>query len=297
MSAVFMAGARCPDHEHRHRPRTAARLCACDNGVVRPEPDDHVLWRQRHERGAVPVLHVMGGAPAHHMDGRRRRPPPGDRGRHRDGPGLLDAIRRCGLCRRRADVLVGLTTYRARRVRRRGSAVRCWTWCWSAGPGSAAFVGWAATSWLITGVAFAQFSSQYGNTAILEQSGLTATGLRRRATSSQPTCIMLLAPTLLLLALWAGIVGCGARLAGADCAGGDLRRSTDVSGCQLCHRVDVPVPALLHCRDPVCGLPGDARGARAPCAAPAKRRGKYAPTRPPASMRRHRAGRGRRTCR
>ena len=39
------------------------------------------------------------------------------------------------------------------------------------GPGFAAFVGWAVTSWLITGEAFAQFTSQYGNAAILEQSG------------------------------------------------------------------------------------------------------------------------------
>lgn len=40
-----------------------------------------------------------------------------------------------------------------------------------AGPGLIAFLVWAATSWLITGQAFAQFSSTYGNAAILEQSG------------------------------------------------------------------------------------------------------------------------------
>jgi len=40
------------------------------------------------------------------------------------------------------------------------------------GPGLASFVGWAVASWLITGLPFAQFSSQYGNTAFLAQSGL-----------------------------------------------------------------------------------------------------------------------------
>ena len=40
------------------------------------------------------------------------------------------------------------------------------------GPGLASLVGWAVASWLITGLPFAQFSSQYGNTAFLAQSGL-----------------------------------------------------------------------------------------------------------------------------
>lgn len=39
------------------------------------------------------------------------------------------------------------------------------------GPGIAAFAAWSFTSWLITGTAFQQFSSVYGNSAILEQSG------------------------------------------------------------------------------------------------------------------------------
>ena len=54
------------------------------------------------------------------------------------------------------------------------------------GPGFAAFVGWAAASWLITGQAFAQFTSQYGNAAISRAVGRTQTatsatgsGLRR----------------------------------------------------------------------------------------------------------------------
>ncbi|MGU3497846.1 phospholipid carrier-dependent glycosyltransferase [Mycobacterium sp. C31M] len=70
------------------------------------------------------------------------------------------------------------------------------------GPGAAAFLGWAAAGWLITGEAFAQFTSQYGNTAILEQSGQTAPNFAD-GVSFAATCVMLLAPTLLPLALWA----------------------------------------------------------------------------------------------
>jgi hypothetical protein len=73
------------------------------------------------------------------------------------------------------------------------------------GPGLASFVLWAAISWLITGLPFAQFSSQYGNTAILQQSGL-ATADFREGLVFAATCTMLLAPTLVLLALWAGVV-------------------------------------------------------------------------------------------
>jgi hypothetical protein len=70
------------------------------------------------------------------------------------------------------------------------------------GPGLAAFVGWAAISWLITGVAFGQFSSQYGNAAILEQTGHSAPGLGAGFTFAV-VCISLLAPTLVPLAIWA----------------------------------------------------------------------------------------------
>ncbi|WP_299566114.1 ABC transporter [uncultured Mycolicibacterium sp.] len=66
------------------------------------------------------------------------------------------------------------------------------------GPGVLAFFAWAAASWLITGEAFAQFTSQYGNAAILRQSGGTdvtfGAGL-----SFAMVCITLLAPTLLPL--------------------------------------------------------------------------------------------------
>ncbi|MDF3339310.1 ABC transporter [Mycolicibacterium septicum] len=70
------------------------------------------------------------------------------------------------------------------------------------GPGFLAFLGWAAAGWLITGEAFAQFTSQYGNTAILEQSGQTAPNLFAGLVFAA-VCIMLLAPTMLPLALWA----------------------------------------------------------------------------------------------
>ena len=70
------------------------------------------------------------------------------------------------------------------------------------GPGFAAFVGWAVASWLITGQAFAQFTSQYGNTAILVQSG-QQTGASSPACRSPPVCISLLGPTLVPIAAWA----------------------------------------------------------------------------------------------
>lgn len=65
-------------------------------------------------------------------------------------------------------------------------------------PGLAAFGAWSFTSWLITGEAFQQFSSVYGNSAILEQSGTrTATEIERITFSL--TEIMVLAPALPLL--------------------------------------------------------------------------------------------------
>ena len=74
-------------------------------------------------------------------------------------------------------------------------------------PGFFAFLGWAVTSWLITGQAFAQFSSQYGNSAILQQSSAeTPTefipGLEFALTST-----VMLAPTLIPLAILSGVAG------------------------------------------------------------------------------------------
>lgn len=73
------------------------------------------------------------------------------------------------------------------------------------GPGVVAFAGWAIASWLITGEGFAQFTSEYGNRAILEQSGFSSPGPLSGLAFSV-TCILLLAPTLIPLAAWAGFI-------------------------------------------------------------------------------------------
>ncbi|MGE0217233.1 ABC transporter [Mycolicibacterium sp.] len=103
-------------------------------------------------------------------------------------------------CIAAAGILVATTTYlRARTPPRIRRALL--DMIMVAGPGTATFLGWAAISWLITGEAFGQFTSQYGNTAILEQSG-------QQVTTFGPgllfaiACITLLAPTLVPLALW-----------------------------------------------------------------------------------------------
>ncbi len=102
-----------------------------------------------------------------------------------------------------AGLLVGVTTYlRARtapRIRRAALDVLL-----VAAPGFAAFIGWAVTSWLITGDAFAQFSSQYGNAAILAQSGGASASSFTDGLSFAAVCITLLAPTLIPIAGWAG---------------------------------------------------------------------------------------------
>lgn len=102
-----------------------------------------------------------------------------------------------------AGLLVGATTYlRARpapRVRRALLDLLL-----VAAPGMAAFVGWAVASWLITGDAFAQFSSQYGNKAILEQSGGSGAASFGAGLKFSAVCIMLLAPTLVPVLVWSG---------------------------------------------------------------------------------------------
>lgn len=100
-----------------------------------------------------------------------------------------------------AGFLVGITTYlRAKPPPRLRRAIL--DMLIVSGPGFLAFLGWAAAGWLITGEAFAQFTSQYGNTAILEQSGQTAPNLFDGMTFAAIR-IMLLAPTMLPLTLWA----------------------------------------------------------------------------------------------
>ncbi|MDV3127579.1 ABC transporter [Mycobacterium sp. 21AC1] len=102
-----------------------------------------------------------------------------------------------------AGILVAVTTYRRARTGPRFRRALLDMFIVS-GPGFASFVGWGVTSWLITGEAFAQFSSQYGNTAILEQSGGGATGGLAAGFTFAAVCITLLAPTLIPIGVWAG---------------------------------------------------------------------------------------------
>lgn len=107
-------------------------------------------------------------------------------------------------CLAAAGILVATTTFlRARRPPRIRRAVL--DLIIIGGPGLAAFAGWAAASWLITGEGFAQFTSEYGNKAILEQSGAVGPSLPG-GLSFAATCILLLAPALIPLAGWAGFI-------------------------------------------------------------------------------------------
>ena len=104
-------------------------------------------------------------------------------------------------CIAAAGLVVGTTTYlRARPQPRWRRAVL--DLLMVSGPGTAAFLGWAVISWLITGEAFAQFTSQYGNSAILEQSGAQTPTFQTGAGFAL-ACIFLMAPTLLPIAAWA----------------------------------------------------------------------------------------------
>lgn len=103
-------------------------------------------------------------------------------------------------CVAAAGLLVAVTTYRRARSQPRIRRALL-DMIMVSGPGFAAFVGWAAVSWLITGEAFAQFTSQYGNTAILDQSGQATTDFASGVLFAA-VCSSLLAPTLLPIAVW-----------------------------------------------------------------------------------------------
>ena len=110
-------------------------------------------------------------------------------------------------CVAAAGFLVGLTTYlRARRAPRFRRALL--DLILVSAPGFVAFIGWAVASWLITGEAFAQFTSQYGNAAILKQSGAEHAGPVSGLVFAA-TCTLLLAPTLIPLGVWAGFIRWG----------------------------------------------------------------------------------------
>ncbi|KAA0920031.1 glycosyltransferase family 39 protein [Dietzia sp. ANT_WB102] len=93
-----------------------------------------------------------------------------------------------------ATLLVGAVAWR----RSRRPAVAILDGLLVAAPTVLAFVAWAATSWLITGNAMAQFSSRYGNAAILEQSGGGSGGGMDALTFSLAE-IVVLAPALALV--------------------------------------------------------------------------------------------------
>jgi hypothetical protein len=98
-------------------------------------------------------------------------------------------------CIAAAGLLVAGTTYRRARPQPRVRRALV-DLIMVSGPGFAAFIGWAGVSWLITGEAFAQFTSQYGNTAILDQSGQATTDFAGGVLFAA-VCTSLLAPTLL----------------------------------------------------------------------------------------------------
>ena len=103
-----------------------------------------------------------------------------------------------------AGIVVGVTTYRRAQAppRLRRAILNLLL---VSGPGFASFLGWAIASWLITGQPFAQFTSQYGNSAILQQTGQPVANFSE-GVAFAASCIMLLAPTLVPLAVWAGVV-------------------------------------------------------------------------------------------
>ncbi|MGC4934326.1 ArnT family glycosyltransferase [Gordonia sp. DT30] len=68
-------------------------------------------------------------------------------------------------------------------------------------PSALAFIGWAFAGWLITGNAFAQFSSEYGNASIIEESGGSGSDGVAEALRFSMTELAILAPLLPLLAV------------------------------------------------------------------------------------------------
>ena len=77
-----------------------------------------------------------------------------------------------------------------------------------ASPSLLAFIVWAMTSWLITGQAVAQFTAQYGNTAIIDQSGGTGSDTGIDSLRFAITELLILAPlyvVLFVLVAWVRI--------------------------------------------------------------------------------------------
>lgn len=103
-----------------------------------------------------------------------------------------------------AAVLVFVLSYRRCRDEPHRFASAAMDFVLVAAPVALAFLVWAGTSWLITGQAFQQFTSQYGNTAILAQSGGTGEAEIAAALEYSIAATLILAPTLPLLLLITG---------------------------------------------------------------------------------------------
>lgn len=74
-----------------------------------------------------------------------------------------------------------------------------------AAPSAVAFIAWAFASWLITGNLFAQFTSEYGNVAIIRESGGSGSTGGLQALGFSATELLILAPLyglLLVLVVW-----------------------------------------------------------------------------------------------
>lgn len=97
-----------------------------------------------------------------------------------------------------AGLMVGVVTWRRRDRANRTSRVILDVAIVGA-PSVLAFLGWAITSWLITGNAFAQFTSEYGNSAIIAASGGSGSSTIGEALLFSMTELAILAPLLPLL--------------------------------------------------------------------------------------------------
>lgn len=73
-------------------------------------------------------------------------------------------------------------------------------------PSITAFVLWSITSWIINGELLAQFTSEYGNSAIIAASGGSGSTTMSAALQFSITELLLLAPLLPLLVLWVAAV-------------------------------------------------------------------------------------------
>lgn len=104
-----------------------------------------------------------------------------------------------------AAVLVFVVSYRRRGEHRFAGAAMDLVLV--SAPVVLAFVVWAVTSWLITGEAFQQFTSQYGNSAILAQSGAASSGHALDAVGYSIGATLILAPALPLLLPLVGALG------------------------------------------------------------------------------------------